>query len=166
MNRRAQLQPEYVFCRLSHLIFNVDTSIDRALATINIYPNWHWTYSEVDRNAMRDRAPIHLWTWSVISSRKRLVRNKFTDCVHCVNAYSADILLFRIQQAARISPTMADRDIPSVPITTLAGLASVSDCKLSTRRRLSTTIDPNHSPSPNSACRATNIRIIGRKLIE
>lgn len=24
---------------------------------------------------------------------------------------------------------MADRDIPSVPVTTLAGLASVSDCK-------------------------------------
>lgn len=26
---------------------------------------------------------------------------------------------------------MADRDIPSIPITTLAGLASVSDCKFS-----------------------------------
>lgn len=67
-------------------------------------------------------------------------------------------------------PDMNDRDIPSVPVTTLAGLASVSDCK-----RFSHS-DPFFSWIWDinlwklirnfSAKRASNIRVISRIAVE
>lgn len=63
-------------------------------------------------------------------------------------------------------PDMNDRDIPSVPVTTLAGLASVSDCKCRAFTLFSYIIELNwyllNFVYSFSAKWTSNIRIIGR----